>query len=297
MATTTTGNLSPAVLIAYSKDILLSAQPVVRFEQFAVKKTDLSATPGLTVNFLRYNNLTLGGALVQGTAMTKQALAGSQVAITVGEFGNATSVQELLLRTSFDDVMASAATLLGFDYAKVLDGSLRDEVLTTPNVNFAGTATARNQIAATFYMDTVLIKDTVEDLQTNDTPKYAGDSYIAFVHPHQARKLRDDQNWINAAQYAGSVQIFLGELGMYEDVRFVSTTQMPILAGAGLAGAVDVYQAVMFGDNAYGLAWGLPVEMRDNGIEDFGREHSLAWYGIWGNKILQSERIWRMETA
>lgn len=295
MATTTTGNLSPAVLIAYSKDILLSAQPVVRFEQFAVKKTDLAATPGLTVNFLRYNNLTLGGPLTQGTPLVKQALAGSQVAISVGEFGNATSVQELLLRTSFDDVMASAATLLGFDYAKVLDGTLRDEVLTTPNVNFAN-QTARANITASDVMDTKLIKDTVEDLQTNDTPKYAGDSYISFVHPHQARKLRDDQNWINAAQYAGSVQIFMGELGMYEDVRFVSTTQMPILAGAG-SGGQDVYQAVMFGDNAYGMATGLPVEMRDNGVEDFGREHSLAWYSIWGQKILQAERIWRMETA
>ena len=26
----------------------------------------------------------------------------------------------------------------------------------------------------------------------------------------------------------------------------------------------------------------LPVELRDGGVLDFGREHALAWYAIWG---------------
>ena len=31
--------------------------PILRFEQFAVKKTELGVTPGLSINFMRYNNL------------------------------------------------------------------------------------------------------------------------------------------------------------------------------------------------------------------------------------------------
>jgi hypothetical protein len=38
----------------------------------------------------------------------------------------------------------------------------------------------------------------------------------------------------------------------------------------------------MIGDNAFGQPIALPVELRDGGVLDFGREHALAWYGIWG---------------
>ena len=31
--------------------------PILRFEQFAVKKTELGVQPGLTIHFMRYNNL------------------------------------------------------------------------------------------------------------------------------------------------------------------------------------------------------------------------------------------------
>jgi hypothetical protein len=49
--------LNPAIQTIWSKEILFQAMPVLRFEQFAVKKTELGVQPGLTVNFMRYNNL------------------------------------------------------------------------------------------------------------------------------------------------------------------------------------------------------------------------------------------------
>ena len=49
--------LSPAIQTIWSKEILFQAMPVLRFEQFAVKKTELGVQPGLTINFMRYNNL------------------------------------------------------------------------------------------------------------------------------------------------------------------------------------------------------------------------------------------------
>jgi N4-gp56 family major capsid protein len=50
--------------------------------------------------------------------------------------------------------------------------------------------------------------------------------------------------------------------------------------------ALDLFRATMFGDQAYALADSLPVELRDNGVEDFGRQHSLAWYSIYGCGVL-----------
>lgn len=49
-----------------------------------------------------------------------------------------------------------------------------------------------------------------------------------------------------------------------------------------VAGDTKVYRSVLFGDAYYGVAFSLPVELRDNGVEDFGRKRSLAWYAIFG---------------
>ena len=48
------------------------------------------------------------------------------------------------------------------------------------------------------------------------------------------------------------------------------------------APANPLYRALVIGDNAAGHAISLPVELRDGGVLDFGREHALAWYSIFG---------------
>ena len=52
---------------------------------------------------------------------------------------------------------------------------------------------------------------------------------------------------------------------------------------------VNVYEAVMFADQCLYIADSLPVELRDNGVEDFGRTHGLAWYSLFGVKRLQDD--------
>ena len=285
--------LTQTILDVYSKDILFHAQPVLRFEQFAVKKTDLQAQPGLTIKMTVYNNLQLGGKLQEGVPIETQALSASQKEITVQEFGNAVSVTELLLQASFDDTMANAAKLLGRDYAMTLDKELRDTVLSGTQVVYPNGKQARNQIEAGDVFDGEVIKDALEVLATNNAGKYQNDHYVCFIHPHHARGLRNDPEFQNATTYGKQ---YAGEIGRIHDVVFIETTQMPILKGAG-ANGTDVYQAVMFGENAYGLATALPVEMRDGGIEDFGRIHKLAWYAIFGCAILEDANIVRIETA
>ena len=45
---TGTSMLGPAIQVIWSKEILFQAMPILRFEQFAVKKTELGVMPGLT---------------------------------------------------------------------------------------------------------------------------------------------------------------------------------------------------------------------------------------------------------
>ena len=56
------------------------------------------------------------------------------------------------------------------------------------------------------------------------------------------------------------------------------------------------YEAIMLGDNAFGHAISLPVELRDGGVLDFGREHALAWYSIWGWGVVTESSVVKIIT-
>lgn len=304
-------SLTQAIQTLWSKEILFQAMPVLRFEQFAVKKTELGVQPGLTINFMRYNNLGDASQLTEGVRMTTQALSASQFSITVAEQGHAVAVSELLLNASFDDVMASASRLLGRNMAKHLDVSARDTLLSASSVVFgyeaASTRTAvspydkgtvaanRAALNGSHFFHTSAVKDAVEVLATKDIPRL-GETYVCFVHPHQSRTLRDNPEWIEVTKYAAPGNFMLGEIGRINDVVFIETTQVKkIVDGAG-GGDEDLYQAIMLGDNAFGHAVSLPVELRDGGVLDFGREHALAWYAIWGFGLVTDESVVIVET-
>ena len=302
------------VRLVYSREIEFKALPLMRFTQFATQKTELGVEPGLTISMLTYDNLKLGGALEEMKNMSTQALSGSMKQITVQEHGNAVSNSELLIQSSFDDIMATTTTLLGRDYALVMDCELRDTALSGTNVVYAGKKTDRKSLAGTDKMQVSTIKDAIEILATHNAPKYANLYWICFVHPHQSRDLRDDSAWINASNYGAPEQLFTGEIGRIDDTRFIETTLMcngacantdpaykaDLVKGAQSGDgtlATNVYQSVIFGDAYYGIAWSLPVELRDNGVEDFGRKRSLAWYAIWGTGLLHNDYGVVIETA
>jgi len=326
---TTTGyssdaTLSPAIQQIWSKEILFQAMPVLRFEQFAVKKTELGVQPGLTINFMRYSNLSVndstGATLTEGVRMEPVALSASQIQITVGEQGQALAVTELLLNASFDDVMASSSRLLGRHMAQSMDIQARNTLYQSavpfsggsavpPSVVFGrNPASTRDALspynngtlgtaASPGYLSPATIKDAVEILAGQNIPRL-GDTYVCFVHPSQSRALRDWPEFIEVTKYAAPGNFMLGEIGRIYDVVFIETTQVKQgvgpadvdTASAGTqAPAASSYSAIMIGDNAFGHAIALPVELRDGGVIDFGREHGLAWYAIWGFGMITHE--------
>ena len=302
----------------FSAEIWFAALPILKFDQFSTKKTELGTQPGKTIQMPKYGNIKRGGRLTEGTRLVTRGMSMSMQTITVGEIGNAVGFSEFLLQTSFYDQLSAASLLLGRDMALVLDTELRDTAVSGINTVFAAGRTDRVSLVDGDDFDTQLVKDMVETLETANVPKWAGDHYICFLSPHQARGMRDDNDWINASLYSGATQIYTGEIGRYEDVRFISTTVMPNGANSAVdpetgdyvdvgfnADLVDgtagnqttIYQSVMFGEYAYGHATGLPVELRDNGVQDFGREHGLAWYAIWGENVLEQPNLVIGESA
>lgn len=352
-------SLNQAIQTIWSKEILFQAMPILRFEQFAVKKTELGVAPGLRVNFLRYKNFAVDPSpLTEGVRMTTNALTAEQIAITVAEHGYAVAVSELLLNASFDDVMASASRLLGRHMAQYLDVQARNTLSAATSAVFGydrsgiaggaftnydeGTpATSISALDGNHKLTTGAIKDAALTLAGKNIPRL-GETYVQFVHPKQSRDLRSNPEFIEVTKYAAPGNFMLGEIGRLYDVVFIETTQIKKLAAGGtyttssLVGApasagsipvsantapgsggnpesadytaekgyltsatgnsADVFESIMIGDNAFGHAISLPVELRDGGVLDFGREHALAWYAIWGLGVITDQAIVKVYT-
>ena len=351
-------SLSTAIQTIWSKEILFQAMPILRFEQFAVKKTELGVAPGLRVNFLRYKNFAVDPApLTEGVRLTTNALTAEQIAITVAEHGYAVAVSELLLNASFDDVMASSSRLLGRHMAQYLDVQARNTLGAATSAVFgydrtgvsAGSqsfydegskATSIATITANHTLTTGAVKDAALTLASKNIPRL-GETYVMFINPKQSRDIRSNPEFIEVTKYAAPGNFMLGEIGRLYDVVFIETTQVksyasgavvnetanvgapssqvevPVKANtnpgsggnptgstspnpAGSSGgtaATTVYESLMIGDNAFGHAISLPVELRDGGVLDFGREHALAWYAIWGLGVITDQAICKVFTA
>jgi len=351
--------LSQAIQTIWSKEILFQAMPILRFEQFAVKKTELGVAPGLRVNFLRYKNFAVDPTpLTEGVRMTTNALTAEQIAITVAEHGYAVAVSELLLNASFDDIMASASRLLGRHMAQYLDVQARDTLSAATSATFGydrsgitggaftnydeGTVgTSISALDGNFKLTTGAIKDSALTLAGKNIPRI-GETYVMFIHPKQSRDLRSNPEFIEVTKYAAPGNFMLGEIGRLYDTVFIETTQVKKLAAnagyttSSLVGApanagvvpvkantapgqggnptsadftaekgyltsatgnaAEVYESIMIGDNAFGHAISLPVELRDGGVLDFGREHALAWYAIWGLGNITDQAINKVYT-
>ena len=351
-------SLNQAIQTIWSKEILFQAMPILRFEQFAVKKTELGVAPGLRVNFLRYKNFGIDPTpLTEGVRMTTNALTAEQIAITVAEHGYAVAVSELLLNASFDDVMASASRLLGRHMAQYLDVQARNTLSAATSAVFGydrssvqgvndwyneGTAgESISDLTGAFKLSTGAVKDAALTLAGKNIPRL-GETYVQFVHPKQSRDIRSNPEFIEVTKYAAPGNFMLGEIGRLYDVVFIETTQVKKLAvnaayttstsvgvpadqysvpvkantapGSGgnpesadftaekgyltsaTGNGAEVYESIMIGDNAFGHAISLPVELRDGGVLDFGREHALAWYAIWGLGVITDQAIVKVYT-
>ena len=346
-------SLNQAIQTIWSKEILFQAMPILRFEQFAVKKTELGVAPGLRVNFLRYKNFGVDPTpLTEGVRMTTNALTAEQIAITVAEHGYAVAVSELLLNASFDDVMASASRLLGRHMAQYLDLQARNTLSAATSAVFGydrsglegvndwynegDVATSIAGVSADHKLTTGAVKDAALTLASKNIPRL-GETYVQFIHPKQSRDIRSNPEFIEVTKYAAPGNFMLGEIGRLYDVVFIETTQVKKIASgtainySSLAGvpssatnvpvtantapgsggnpeqpgatapagtaAADIYESIMIGDNAFGHAISLPVELRDGGVLDFGREHALAWYAIWGLGVITDQAIVKVYTA
>lgn len=301
------------VLKLHTNDVLFAAMPAMRFDQFAVVRTDLQSNPGDTIIFSKYGNLTRGGTIAENADIESKGMSKTQITIQVTEYGNAVGLTSKLLTLSFLDEMQNASVTLGRDYALVTDLMLRDALFAGTVTVLANSSAAQKDVGTTDTFKKAEVDTAVELLLTGNVQKYIdanGEFYVCYFHPHQFTSMKTDL--VSIHQYSYAELIFKGEVGEYNGVRFIVTTNCPngaavvtdggydatLVSGyqygatAADSNAADLYQAVIFGERAYGWAIALPVELRqDPGQTNFGRRIRVAWYAIQGAGIINNENI------
>ena len=248
---TTSEGLSAEMRIFYSDLVIDMAQPQLVHDQFG-QKVAIPQGNGKTVSFRKYEPLPKAlTPLTEGVTPRGNSLSVSTVESAVKQYGDYVELSDLLLLTSVDNQLVEATTLLGNQAGLTLDTITREVLCGGTNVIYAGGGSSRSAITTSAKMTSLLVKQAVRELKKMNAPKIDG-SYVAVIHPDVTFDLTSDPEWIAANQYAGSVNIFEGEIGKLHGARFVETTEAKIFAGAG-NGGIAVYATLFLGANAYGV--------------------------------------------
>jgi N4-gp56 family major capsid protein len=80
----------------------------------------------------------------------------------------------------------------------------------------------------------------------------------------------NDPNWKYPHQYQDTTNIYEGEIGKIEGVRFVETSEAKIFEGAGASGR-NVYATFVLGADAYGT-----TEIKNGGLEHIVKQLGSA---------------------
>lgn len=116
-------------------------------------------------------------------------------------------------------------------------------------------------------------------------PPYSGDDYIGIFRTKGIRGVKRDPDWEEWHKYTDPAAKFNSEAGRIEHIRLIETNHNRAL---GLVGTGSVLgEGVVFGADAITLVEALTPELRAAIPQDFGRERSVAWYGI-----LELDTIW-----
>lgn len=299
-----TNDLSPEMKTFYDKALLKFAKPNLVHDQFAQKR-NIPKNGGKTIEFRKYSQLPKAlTPLTEGVTPDGQNLNVTAVTATVDQYGGYITLSDVLILTAIDNNLMEAIELLGDQAGRTLDTITREVLVSGTHVIYAGgTVSARTALTSDMKLTVTDIKKAVRELKVGLAKKING-SYVAIIHPDCVYDLENDDEWVKASQYAGSTQIFEGEIGKLYGVRFVETTEAKIWAKAG-ASNISVYATLVLGANAYGTTMveggGLQSIVKQLGsagtADPLNQRATAGWKAIKTAKILYDDYMVRIESA
>lgn len=320
MGNTTTTQIPAEVSNFYDRTLLFRATPLLVHTRWAQVR-DIPRNAGTKViKFRRYGNL--AGAttpLDEGMTPAGSELSVTDITATVLQYGDFVTITDVLSYTSQDPVLMEASEILGDQAGDTLDLLTRDIINAGSNAYYAGTgSTETSNVGAGEIITDVLIKKAVRLLKNNKarrmtkmvnattgygtTPLNA--SYIGICHPNTTYDLKAITGWTSVEKYASTAGVMEGEVGKYDEVRFVETTNAKVKEGLG-DGSIDVYCTLVMGSDAYGTTR-ISGEALKNIVKPLGsagtadpldQRATSGWKATFVAKILNDAFMVRLEHA
>lgn len=294
-----------------SDELRRVVQPLTKFRQFCDTKDAFGKHNGQNFHWNVYSNVaTRGGTLVETNTMPETNYTITQGTGTVYERGNSVPYSGKLDDLSFQDCKQIIHQALKDDCKKVMDAAAYTQFDATPlrvvpsggtsttaiTITSNGTATATNSVL--FQKEHVRL--IVDEMKERNIPPYTNEDYYALSHPSTFREFKNDLEAIYVYSDPGFQLIKNGEIGRYENMRFVEQTNIPKGGAADSTtfnpdtDTADAWNNALsswiffFGDDT--VAEGISVfeEMRGKLPGDYGRSKGVAYYAINGFSIVHT---------
>ena len=315
---TTTSSVN-YVQTAYDRLAYFALRPELFFDNAADVRPTNQSMPGSSVTFTIQNDLAIAStALNESTDVSAVALSTSTVNITLSEYGNAVITTAALRGEAFVEIDPVLANTIGYNAGVSIDEVARIALQAGSNVDYAAGTTAgsgaaaqppaaRNQITPN---DTFRGYDVAFErsrLVTNNAPGFGG-FYIGYIHPDVAFDLMADTgglNWRDPHKYSQPDEIWTGEIGAFQGVRFIETPRAPVFADAGSSTTdTDVYATLFLGRQALGKVWSMidgngprPVVVPGPVTDHLRRFVPMGWKWLGGYAIFRQACLRRVESA
>jgi N4-gp56 family major capsid protein len=135
-----------------------------------------------------------------------------------------------------------------------------------------------------------------------------GGAYTGFIHPDVSYDFRGGNagaNWRDPHTYSQPEEIWAGEVGMFESIRWVETPTSPVFADAGSSlTTTDVYGTIVVGRQALAKAHShsdgngpFPMVVPGPVTDKLRRNVPMGWYWIGQYGRFREAAIRRIESA
>ena len=303
---TTTSTMSNLIQTAYDKYIEFNLRSEPMFRKFADKRPVDVTNPGNTVVFQVYTDLSRSTTALTQTADPDAVTLNNtnKVQVTVNEYGNSVITTERLALESLSAIDPAVADMLSFNMRDSLDALAWQTLTGLATGRFTGTTSAdestvngQDVSASTTAANitAALARKGVAKLRGASVQPRDGGFYTALIHPDVSYDLRSEASsngsavWQQPHTYteAGVGSQWVGEIGIYDQVRYIETPRAESLSGTG---ANKIYKTVILGKQALIEAVSYEPKTVIGPVTDkLMRFRPAGWKGLLGWNIFRPE--------
>ena len=314
MATTITTDLL-LDQTAYDLFAYFALRPELYFDAVADVKPTNQSMPGAAVKFEIISDLSIAStAINESTDITPASMADSQVTATLAEYGNAVKTTALVRGTSYVPVNPIVANIVGFNAGQSLDEIASIVLRGGSNVRYATGGATDPVSRATVESTDVLAGDDARRARADlvgANVQPIGGSYVGYIHPDVAYDFRAGASSVNSAAwrdphvYSQPAEIWSGEIGQFEGIRWVETPRAPVFADAGSSTTLtDVYATIVVGRQALAKAYSytdgngpMPKIVPGPVTDTLRRFVPLGWYWLGAYARFREAALRRIESS